>query len=382
MTKPNDSDTSRRPRASVAVLADPGLPADLARGLEDELPDHLARHVSPEKHWEVRTVVGEIPLDSDGRLPLVAMARRMRQEEEFDYVVCLTELPRRAEGHTVAADLSTGQRAALVSVPAIGWLRLRKRIRNTLIRTVAALSPDDGSGADSGEDSPARHPVDALSPVREVVSHEGEIDRHLILTGLRGQWRLLLGLVRNNRPWRLVPSLSKAIAAATATSAFGIFYSSIWSMADALSPVRLLLISLFALTALTVWLIVHNGLWERPLERENPRDGLMYNLATVLTLLTGGLCMYLVLFATTLTAAAAVISADYLQQQLQHPAGPSDYLTLTWLSASMGTVAGALGSSLETEHAVRQATYSKREQQRRAHREEEEREAEEAESQQ
>jgi hypothetical protein len=148
-------------------------------------------------------------------------------------------------------------------------------------------------------------------------------------------------------------------------------------MADALSPLRLLLVSLFALGALTTWLIVHNGLWDRPLRRENPRDGVMYNLVTVLTLLTGGLCMYLILFVTTLAAAVAVISSDYLGQQLRHPAGPSDYLTLVWLAASMGTVAGALGSSLETEDAVRQATYSTREQQRRARHEEQEKEEEE-----
>jgi hypothetical protein len=37
-----------------------------------------------------------------------------------------------------------------------------------------------------------------------------------------------------------------------------------------------------------------------------------------------------------------------------------------WLTSSVGIVAGALGSSLESEEAVRRATYSARERDRRA----------------
>jgi hypothetical protein len=43
-----------------------------------------------------------------------------------------------------------------------------------------------------------------------------------------------------------------------------------------------------------------------------------------------------------------------------------DYAKLVWLAFSVGIVAGALGSSLESEEAIRKATYSKREQERQA----------------
>jgi hypothetical protein len=61
-----------------------------------------------------------------------------------------------------------------------------------------------------------------------------------------------------------------------------------------------------------------------------------------------------------------VIDAGYLETVLGHPAGVGDYISLTWLSTSMGTVAGALGSSVESEEAVRRATYGRRELERQA----------------
>lgn len=75
--------------------------------------------------------------------------------------------------------------------------------------------------------------------------------------------RLLAGMVKANRPWRLVPSLSPAMAGAAAGAAFGIFYSSIWLLADAFIVPRLLLVNALALAAMIAWLIIDNGLWVR-----------------------------------------------------------------------------------------------------------------------
>jgi hypothetical protein len=90
----------------------------------------------------------------------------------------------------------------------------------------------------------------------------------------------------------------------------------------------------------------------------------LYNLSTMVTLSIGVACMYVILYFVTLLGAAILIDSRYLQSRLGHPVSVADYARLVWLTSSVGIVAGALGSSLESEEAVRQATYSTREQQR------------------
>ncbi|OLT33480.1 hypothetical protein BJF84_22190 [Rhodococcus sp. CUA-806] len=69
-------------------------------------------------------------------------------------------------------------------------------------------------------------------------------------------------MIRCNRPWRLVPTLSGALAAASAASAFGVFYASIWQMASSMTLARLTVIGVLAVVAMTIWLIFPHGLWE------------------------------------------------------------------------------------------------------------------------
>lgn len=76
--------------------------------------------------------------------------------------------------------------------------------------------------------------------------------------------------------------------------------------------------------------------------------------------------MCAILFLLTLVAAGALIDSGYLQAILRHSVGIADYVKIVWLTSSVGIVAGAIGSSLESEEAIRKTTYSKREQERQA----------------
>lgn len=348
---------------TVGLLADPGLPAEVVRDLVEDLPDALREHVSDEVGWKVCLRCEPLVLDEEGNVPIIELARRERPRREWDLMLCVTDLPRHAGSRPVIADVSRAHGVALASLPAIGGIRLRTQLRKTLLHLTGEL----GRGTLLPERSARTHTAGPIAPVRLVDSPADGIDSSLALVGLRGRLRLLFGMVRDNRPWRLVPSLSKALAAAAATAAFGVFYSSIWAMSDALSPARLAVITLFAIAAMVVWLISYNDLWERR-RRQAPGENLLYNAATVVTLSAGVACMYLLLFAVVVLAALAVISGPYLAKTLGHPTALGDYLVLAWLASSMGAIGGALGSSLESEEAVRQATYSKREQERRARR--------------
>jgi uncharacterized membrane protein YozB (DUF420 family) len=354
----------------VGLVADPGLPGDLAQRLSSVLPEELREQLDAEVAWKVHVVREALPLNDEGEIRLAASASRLCSHEGWDYMVCLTELPRRVETRPLLYDVHVSVAAGVISLPALGPAVLRRRVMNTIVQVVRRLHAGQPGAVDAGaraKELRGTAPAKRAPVTPETVTDGDGSESYVALSGVLGRLRLLSGMVRTNRPWRLVPSLSRALVAAAATAAFGIFYSSIWSMAAALSPLRLAIISLVAISAMVGWIVLHNGLWERPQGRRARERAVLYNASTLLTLFVGVACMYVLLFGLTLFAGVAVIDADYLQRILGHPVDLGDYLSLTWLSTSMGTVAGALGASVESEEAIRRATYGTRELERQAH---------------
>ena len=78
------------------------------------------------------------------------------------------------------------------------------------------------------------------------------------------------------------------------------------------------------------------------------------------------LLMYLLLIGVLLLLAAAVVPVKYFSLQIGHPVELWNYLLLAWFAASLGMIAGALGSGFDSEEAIQQATYNRRELERRA----------------
>ncbi|TQM13428.1 hypothetical protein FB558_0170 [Pseudonocardia kunmingensis] len=351
-------------RVRIGVLADPGVPTQLAEWLVDELPASLRSAVSDEFDWVMTSRCEPILLDEDGRIPITELAARHRRAREWDLVLLLTDLPRRSGARPVAAEFDLDARAGVVSVPALGAVGQRRRARGLALRLVRKLT------------EPGREPTECAIPPATGTPRPSRdasaagpaargIDGELAMAALPGRLRLLNGMVRANRPWRLVPQLSSATAAAVATAAYAIVTASFWEMSASLSASRLMLINLLAVGAMTVWIIAYNRLWERPPDPTDRAKSALYNASTLLTILIGVACMNVLLFTVMLVAAAALIDPGYLADTLRRPVGPGGYLKLVWLGSSIGIVAGALGSSLESEDAVREATYGARERERR-----------------
>jgi hypothetical protein len=198
------------------------------------------------------------------------------------------------------------------------------------------------------------------------------IDVRFVAPEARGHLRLLSGMVLANRPWKLFPSFKGAIAAAFATAAYVLVIPTIWMFADAVSWVRLLALMVAAIVAMVVWIIVAHHLWERPSDREAQHWAALYNGVTALTMTVAVLFAYAVLFALVLLTAGVFVPGSYFQSTLKHPVGLGDYVTLAWMAASLATVAGALGASLEHEDKVREAAYGYRQRRRQEANESEE----------
>lgn len=351
----------------VTLLADPGLPAEVAEDLAAGLPQALSRAVSDKVRWRVEVECARLALDRHGEIGLADVAGNAAAGQERDMVIYLTDHPRRAGLRPVVADVRRSGAVALASLPALGSLHLARRTRALIVHLVDELAGERPATTRHGK-GPLRlaRPLGGvLTPVRRITPKGDDVDVRFIGTGARGHLRLVAGMVRANRPWRLVPALSGAFAGAVATGAYVLVNEQLWRLADALSPLRLVIASVFAVVAMIVWLIVDHHLWERPSGRAPRQLAVLYNTATALTLTFGVLSLYVGLFALSLMAGGFLLPGPTIEKALGRGATWMDHATIAWFATSLAMVGGAIGSGLESDDEVREAAYGFRHRERR-----------------
>ena len=340
----------------IALLADAGLPAQLATELADELPGLLSERVDSGVSWEVTSL--EAGVDSESEADLIEAARERMRREGWHITIGLSDLPLRAQGRPVVVDAKVADGIGTVSVAALGPVQPQLRAREAVIGLVGHLHGSAGRARPSARAGDLVPPAPSESPAPASENVAGR--PRLLSSGTRANLRLLGGMVRANRPWRLFLGLPRALTAAIAAAAIAMMNATTWQVGDTLGAGRLWLLTFGSLVATVVWLVVVHGLWERTRGHASAEQTRRFNAVTALTLGLGALCMYVVLFAINLVAAELLIEADLLRAKLEHPVGLGDYLTLAWVVTSTAIIGGALGAGLESGHAVRNAAYGGR----------------------
>ena len=374
--RPERTPSAPAPRATggvvrLGLIPAPDTPEKIAQELASELPDLLGSRVDGSVSWEVPVVVD--PLTGTGKEApeILDECRKKLLSEGWDLALCLTDLPFYRGGRLVAADVSSERGVGGLSLPAMGALRLRRRAREATLRLAQELY-EKVHEPETDATLPKRSPRSTgfVGPFRRVDPPDEDmkamdVDARFAATGSLGHIGLWSGMVLANSPWRMLPAFKGAIAAAFATGAYALVITTLWLLADSVGWARLLLLMIAAIVAMVAWIIVAHHLWERPNDPDQQKWAALYNGVTVLTVASAVLCAYAILFALILLAAWVFVPGDYFQTILKHPVGFGEYLTLSWLAASLATVAGALGASLEEEETVRKASYGYR--QRRRH---------------
>jgi hypothetical protein len=355
---------------TLGLIPAPDIPEKIARELASELPDLLSSRVDGGVSWEVPVVVDPLT-GTDREAPeILEECRQKMLGEGWDLALCLTDLPVYRNGALVAADVSARRAVASLSLPAMGAMRLRPKARDLTLQLAGELyerTKEHAAGDPPARGSQPRGSVGSFQRVDppDEDMRAMDVDARFAAPGALGHLRLWSGMVLANRPWKMLPAFKGAIAAAFATGAYVLVISSMWLLADAVGFWRLLLLMVTAIVAMVVWIIIAHHLWERPEDRERREWASLYNGVSVLTVSAAVLLAYAILFLLLFVAAWIFVPGGYFQSTLKHPVGFGEYLTLSWLGASLATVAGALGASLEDEERVRAASYGYR--QRRRH---------------
>lgn len=332
---------------SIGIYSDPGRTSLLMRKLLNEDGEGWSRGAEL-IHKQVL-----VPLRTDATLDLEEVQRWAR-EGEADITVIVTEVPRMADSMPKTSELHFADKLAIISLPAVGPVAVRHSLRRELNRVVSALMHDSATEA--------REKGGFTSRVEEQKGHDT-----VFITPKRtfpGRVWMTLGMVASNEPLWSLPKLSGVFAAAAATGAFGFFFSTIWEMANYLPSWRLASVSAIAICAVMTWLILKNHLWDKPGSIGGKREALMYNMSTVVSLLVSVTTLYAMLFLGILAVSLLLIDPEFVSQEIGETASFASYIDIAWLSASMGTVAGAIGSNFDDDSDLENLTQGSRELQR------------------
>ena len=328
---------------TVGLVASPGPAAELAARVVEQLPASLSGRV-PTVTWQVQLALDRLVEGPADLSQLIVAARRRMLEEGWQLVVCVTDLPLQTARRPVVAHASATHSVAVLSLPALGPVAVASRALDTIVRLVAALLTGD-------------HDHTARELGQRVKLDQGAV--RVVAGVLSGNLRLLLGMLRANRPWRLALRLSRPLVAAVAVGVFALVTSDVWRLATTLGPLRLAAIAAGSIVAVVLTIIVGADLWERAPRTAAAREQvILFNLVTVVTVVIGVLALYLELLALTAGGVLLLVPDAALADALGRPTSAGDRLAVAWLACSLATIGGALGASLESDEAVREAAYS------------------------
>ena len=333
---------------TLGVVAAPGLPADMAPGMAAELRAELAQSY-PQLTWRL-PVISEALVTPPALLPdLIDAGRRKLLSERWDMALCLTDLPLPSAGLTVAGHVSVSHSVVVISVPAIGVVAVRRRLGEAALRLIGRAL--DGSAPGASTSVRLRRLKD-LADLGDGLS--------LGWRSGRGGGRLVVGMLRANRPWRLGVKLYRALIASLAVVAAALVTTDVWRIAVTMGWARLGATAVFAVLVTNVTLIAAHDLWESGEDERSSDQIVLFNIVTSLSLLIGLVTLYAALILVTAVGALLLVSMSLFHVVIARPVGAAQYVALIWLVASLAMVGGALGAGLEADSTVREAAYGYR----------------------
>src|ERR1700683_2764693 len=350
-------DTKPQPELVIGLLGAPGPASELTESLAGEIADRLAGQLAGVR-WRVEFVSDRLVQPPTDLGELIAGGGRGLPHSGWRPAGGGTALPRETARRPVIAHVSATHGVAVLSMPALGPVSVRKRTVETIVRLVGHMLGDLEQPADAADRLPLAEVVTRRMRELGARPERGEAGAGFVARVVTGNIWLLLGMLRANRPWRLALRLMRALAVAFAAGVFALVTSDIWRLSYYLGPLRLVVISLGSVAAITVAIMVTTGLWERSPHPAAREQVALFNIVTAATVGFGVAALYLALFVAILAAALLLVPGNLLGLVLGHRAGVADQVSLAWLATSIATLGGALGAVLETRATVREAAYT------------------------
>lgn len=368
-------------KVTIGIIPAPDLPATIAEPMKDDLPEAFHSIIDDQVEWNVEIEVSPLTGAAEKVKDIVDEAKKLLERNNWDYAICLTDLPIFSRKRVVLADANVTDGVAQISLPAFGAFPTPKRVKKTVIQMVKELR----TGYFDKENKPEMlqngiGPLDKwkkkgffskcrgifnFSPIRRKSSPK-DVDgvgvgvRFIIASRPLGFGLVLFGMAIANRPWTIMPSFKGVVALAFATGAYGLIFPTLWKLSVSYELPRFFALMLASILAMNIWIVFAHNLWERANEKSSNRLRRLYNTATIITLTTSIIMYYIVLFLLFLVAVTVFVPADLYGAVTDQNIEMTHYLKLAWLVTSVATVAGSVGSGLEKTDEVGKITYGYR----------------------
>src|ERR1700744_3700213 len=135
-----------QPEIVVGLLASPGPAAELTESLLAEIADRLPERL-PGVRWRLEFVADRLVEPPTDLSAIISAGRRILLDRGWHLAVCVTALPLQTARRPVIAHVSATHGVAVLSMPALGPVSVRKRTADTIVRLVGHILGDQAQAA-------------------------------------------------------------------------------------------------------------------------------------------------------------------------------------------------------------------------------------------
>lgn len=340
---------------TIGLVPSPGVARKHVDHAIPKIQDLLQQRIDSNIEWKFDIKVDLLIGSAEDVHESIDKAAELKKKHEWDFVVCITDLPSISGKKVVISDFDNEQQVAMVSMPSLGWFNLKHKLVNSITSLIEQLYYD----------KPNPHPKISMlirpkgvEPSEDNSTKQRYINPFLVL----GWIQLILGLTRANEPWKNIFNFKKIISVAFATGTYVSIFSMPWELSVQYSIYRFIVLMIIAIVGMAGWLLYAHQLFERKTSKSQRVYRYTYNATTMLTLILITLMNYAILYVLLSISISLFVPVSLFNNWTS--ANPDftfqNYLKLLWFVASLGLLAGAMGSTVEDEEKIRRITYSYR----------------------
>lgn len=346
---------------TVGLVPAPGMPRTLIEKIIDELPELTEKYIDADCIFKFELEVSPLASSAEYINETIHRMAKIKKKNDWDYVIGITDLPSLSENRVVVSEFDSQKSVSLISLPALGFFSVKRKLRRMVTHHLEYLykyNEDSMSFSSRELSSPSVMNISRETPIEDNES----TNRYIIKSYIIGWLKIILGMTYINEPWSIVTNFKTLVSLAFATGTYIAVFSTPWELSIDYQPWRLILLMIFAVIGMVFWLIYAHKLWGKSSAKTAVHYRWLYNLTTFMTLLFVTIANYVILFILLTISVTMFVPPEIFNDwtQADEDFTVMNYINLIWFTTSLGILAGALGSTAESEEKIRSVTYSYR----------------------